>query len=59
MNAFLAEAGLPPDAGTGASKALTIEQVLQEKKAYDFGVNFEKLGIEEKATAWTKPGMME
>jgi hypothetical protein len=35
---------------------LTIEQVLQEKKAYDLSVNFEKLGVEEKATAWTKPG---
>jgi exosome complex RNA-binding protein Rrp42 (RNase PH superfamily) len=57
LAAFLDEAGLPQDAGSASSRVLTIEQVLQEKKAYDLSVNFEKLGVEEKSKAWVVPGM--
>ncbi|KAK5110925.1 hypothetical protein LTR62_005463 [Meristemomyces frigidus] len=45
-DAFVTEAGLEPDAGTVGKGDLTLEVLLEEKKAYDFSARFEKLGVE-------------
>ncbi|KAK1066468.1 hypothetical protein LTR74_007190 [Friedmanniomyces endolithicus] len=56
-DAFIAEAGLPSDAGTVSKGDLTIEQLLEEKKTFDLSRNFEKLGVEEDddGKGWLKP----
>ena len=46
---------MPPDAGSTSKGDLTIEQILQEKKAFDLTVNFEKLGVGEDR-GWHVPG---
>ena len=46
---------MPPDAGSTSKGDLTIEQILQEKKAFDLTVNFEKLGVDE-GRGWHVPG---
>lgn len=56
LSSFLAEAGLPEDFGSTAAKDdLTLEKLLQEKRAYDLAANFEKLGTDE-TVAWRVPG---
>ncbi|KAJ5444472.1 uncharacterized protein N7458_008344 [Penicillium daleae] len=49
LQAFIREAGLPPDAGQASgdnTHNLTIQSLLEEKRAYDHSVNFERLGNE-------------
>ena len=46
---------MPPDAGSTSKGDLTVEQILQEKKAFDLTVNFEKLGVDEDR-GWHVPG---
>lgn len=36
--------------------AITIEQVLTEKKTYDLSQSFEKVDLDEKSLGWTEPG---
>ncbi|KAI9678869.1 MAG: hypothetical protein M1817_005929 [Caeruleum heppii] len=56
LTAFLAEAGLPPDAGSATPGALTLERVLEEKKLFDLSLAFEKIGVEgANDGAWTVP----
>lgn len=50
LDAFISEAGLPPDAGTMAKNSFTIEKLLEEKKSFDLSVQFEKLGTDEDGT---------
>lgn len=55
-DAFIREAGLPPDAGTVSRGDLTIEKLLEEKKTFDMSAQFEKLGTADDAvTGWTAP----
>lgn len=55
-DAFISEAGLPPDAGTVSKGDLTIEKLLEEKKTFDMSAQFEKLGTTDDAiTGWTSP----
>jgi WD40 repeat protein len=54
LKTFVTEADLPPDTGT-SSGSVTIESILQEKKEFDLSLNFEKLGVDDKALAWTVP----
>lgn len=65
LDAFIREAGLPPNAGQVNSKAeeldgWTIENVIEEKKAFDQTVNFERYGDDEdareKRDRWSSPG---
>ncbi|KAI2789013.1 hypothetical protein POX_e07039 [Penicillium oxalicum] len=47
LRAFIREAGLPPDVGQTSgddTHNMTIQSLLEEKKAYDQSVNFERLG---------------
>lgn len=44
LDAFLREAGLPPDAGSTNNGGLTIERILEEKQVFDLSLRFEKLG---------------
>ncbi|KAK4892596.1 hypothetical protein LTR27_008872 [Elasticomyces elasticus] len=56
-DAFIAEAGLPPDAGMVSKGDLTIEQLLEEKKTFDLSRDFEKLGVEaDDGKGWRMPG---
>ncbi|KAJ9370099.1 hypothetical protein DTO282E5_5159 [Paecilomyces variotii] len=64
LDAFIREAGLPPNAGQVNSKAeesdgWTIENVIEEKKAFDQTVNFERYGDDEdareKRDRWSSP----
>jgi WD40 repeat protein len=48
------EAGLPPDTGANSSDSVTIESILQEKKAYDNSLNFEKLGLDDSDRGWSE-----
>ncbi|TID26289.1 hypothetical protein E2P81_ATG00764 [Venturia nashicola] len=52
---FICEAGLPLDAGSSFPGALSVEQILTEKKAYDLSANFEKLGVDDTEKKWTIP----
>ncbi|KAG6995416.1 hypothetical protein G7Y79_00045g080870 [Physcia stellaris] len=45
LDTFIAEAGLPPHAGTVEKGDLTIEKILEEKKIFDLSLNVEKLGL--------------
>ncbi|KAK4695198.1 hypothetical protein P7C71_g2509, partial [Lecanoromycetidae sp. Uapishka_2] len=56
LEAFIREAGLPPDAGTIATGDLTIEKILEEKKVFDLSLNFEKVGVGEEEKRWSLPG---
>jgi hypothetical protein len=47
------EAGLPSDVGSDSSDHVTIESVLQEKKAFDTSLNFERLGLDDRGRGWT------
>ncbi|KAL1846185.1 hypothetical protein Plec18170_009301 [Paecilomyces lecythidis] len=63
LDAFIREAGLPSNAGQVNSKTegadgWTIESVIEEKKAFDQTVNFERYGDEdarEKRDRWSSP----
>ena len=58
LNAFIREAGLPADAGQvtdSKENNWTIESVLEEKKAFDQTLGFERYGEEEK-DEWSVPG---
>ncbi|KAI9706191.1 MAG: hypothetical protein M1820_004952 [Bogoriella megaspora] len=55
LNAFLTEAGLPPDTGTLSKGDLTIENVLHEKKVFDLSLQFEKLDADEQLGQWQIP----
>ena len=62
LNAFLQEAGLPADAGQLRGKDdapnWTIESVLEEKKAFDQSVNFERYSENDKdKDVWSVPGL--
>lgn len=46
LDAFLSEAALSPDAGSAKKGDLTIESILEEKRAFDLSLGFEKCGIE-------------
>lgn len=62
LKAFLQEAGLPSDAGEQGGKDdatnWTIENVIEEKKAFDQSKNFERYGDNDKdKDVWTVPGL--
>lgn len=46
---------MPQDAGSTSKGDWTIEQILQEKKAFDLSVNFEKLGVDNEDKGWHEP----
>lgn len=46
LDAFLSAAGLSPDAGSIKKGDLTIESILEEKRAFDLSLGFEKGGID-------------
>lgn len=60
LQAFIREAGLAPDVGQVSgddTHNLTIQSLLEEKKAYDHSVNFERLGNESREiSSWGLPG---
>ena len=63
LDTFIREAGLSADVGQTSGKddsgdnTWTIEGVLEEKKAYDKSINFERYGEDEKGNgAWSAPG---
>jgi hypothetical protein len=56
LDAFLKEAGLPPDAGTTASDDWTVEKILEEKRQYDASIVYEKVSGEETTRKWSLPG---
>ena len=54
--AFINETGLLHDAGTTGTGHLTLESLLQEKKAFDVAVRFEKLGVDnDSKPSWSIP----
>ncbi|KAF2031263.1 hypothetical protein EK21DRAFT_63581 [Setomelanomma holmii] len=55
LKSFVLEAGLPPDIGAELGDATTIESILQEKKAFDTSLNFEKLGLDDEERVWSAP----
>ncbi|KAL8659299.1 MAG: hypothetical protein Q9226_000514 [Calogaya cf. arnoldii] len=56
LQAFLSEAGLPPDAGSVRNPGdLTIEKVLEEKRIFDLSLNFERFNIAENGREWSSP----
>ncbi|MCJ1261944.1 hypothetical protein MMC22_001813 [Lobaria immixta] len=55
LEAFLAEAGLPSEAGTVVKGDLTIEKILEEKRIFDLSLNFEKLGVSDADREWSLP----
>ncbi|ODM24102.1 hypothetical protein SI65_01692 [Aspergillus cristatus] len=56
LNTFIREAGLSADVGqTDSGNDWTIEGVLEEKKAFDKSVNFERYNEDEKKDVWTVP----
>ncbi|MCJ1289730.1 hypothetical protein MMC34_001263 [Xylographa carneopallida] len=55
LYAFIAEAGLEPDAGSVEKGDLTIETILEEKKVFDLSVRFEKFGDGDGKVGWSVP----
>ncbi|KAI9817754.1 MAG: hypothetical protein M1827_000873 [Pycnora praestabilis] len=55
LDAFLREAGLPPDVGSVQAGDLTIEKVLEEKKIFDLSLRFEKIGVGNGKKGWSLP----
>ncbi|KAF2819874.1 WD40 repeat-like protein [Ophiobolus disseminans] len=53
LNSFILEAGLPSDVGSDATNPVTIETILEEKKAFDTSLIFEKLGLNDKDRKWS------
>lgn len=58
LEAFLREANLSPDAGVVGKDDLTIEKILEEKKAFDINFNFEKLNVQDGSEGWSLPGAL-
>jgi hypothetical protein len=62
LQAFIREAGLAPDVGQVSgddTHNLTIQSLLEEKKAFDHSTNFERLGNESREiSSWRLPGMV-
>lgn len=60
LQAFLREAELPPDVGQTSGEdtnTWTIQSLLEEKRAFDHSVNFERYGEEGKENdLWSVPG---
>lgn len=56
LDAFLKEAGLPPDAGVTAPGDWTVEKILEEKRQYDASIIYEKISGEENNQGWNLPG---
>jgi hypothetical protein len=56
LDAFLKEAGLPPDAGTTGPNDWTIEKVLEEKTQYEASLVYEKVPGEDEDLGWSLPG---
>lgn len=60
LQAFLREAGLPSDVGQtfgDDTNNWTIQSLLEEKKAFDHSVDFERYGQESKENVlWSTPG---
>jgi WD40 repeat protein len=54
LDAFIEEAGLPPDAGSSSRNAFTLEKILDEKRAFDLSNSYEKTGVECE-NKWTTP----
>lgn len=61
LKALIHEAGLASDVGQSSgddTNNWTIQGLLEEKKAYDHSVDFERYGKDNKETAlWSEPGM--
>lgn len=55
LDVFLAEANLPPETGIVSKGSLTLEGVLEEKKVFDAGRDFEKIGIHDENELWKVP----
>ena len=55
LDVFLAEANLPPETGVVMKGNMTIESVLEEKRVFDVGRDFEKLGLEDEDNGWKEP----
>lgn len=60
LKALISEAGLASDVGQSSgddTNNWTIQGLLEEKKAYDHSVNFERYGKDNRETAlWSQPG---
>lgn len=60
LETFIREAGLPADVGqTSGDDSIqwTIQSLLEEKRAFDHSVNFERYGKDSKETdLWSVPG---
>ena len=59
LDAFIREAKLPANVGRireGSQKEWTIEGVLEEKKTYDYSINFERQGEDNEEGVWRVPG---
>lgn len=60
LQAFIREAGLPSDVGQSSGDDTdnwSIQSLLEEKKAFDHSVNFERYGEDSKEDGlWTLPG---
>lgn len=60
LQAFIREAGLPPDAGQASgddTNNWTIQKLVEEKKAFDHSVHFERYGNDSKENdQWHVPG---
>lgn len=63
LKAFINEADLASDVGQSSgddTNNLTIQGLLEEKKAYDHSVNLERYGKDSKETAlWSEPGKIQ
>ena len=61
LDAFIREARLPANVGrvgaTSGGKEWTIEGVLEEKKSYDYSVDFEREGDGDEGDVWRVPGI--
>jgi hypothetical protein len=56
LDAFLKEAGLPPNAGATHPGDWTIEKILEEKKQYDASLVYERVSGKDEDQSWTLPG---
>lgn len=68
LEAFIREAGLPVDAGLTGTRTSTgsqddddgdewtIESILEEKRAFDLSLRFERYGGDEREGGWRVPG---
>ena len=63
LQAFIREAGLPPDAGQASgddTNNWTIQKLVEEKKTFDHSINFERYGQDTKEDdQWRIPGRFD